>query len=226
MTKLVCIFDTETTGLPPKDPLNKKYFVRSRDFEQYSGARVVQIAWTCIPSYGGKISKKANFIIKPDNYIIPEESTRIHNISHEYAMTVGVHFNTVADELCKVLDVCDVLVAHNIRFDMSVVLAECYRYKRYDLIDKIYKIERFDTMWEGRKDLKLGKIPKLSELYSHLHDNSPCFQKHDALDDAIITTKCYTKLIQKRRRAQFVAMNYLRPKHVIKKPTRFTVASF
>ena len=63
------IFDTETTGLPNnwKAPLT--------DFDNWP--RLVQLAWQLHDIKGGLIEKN-NLIIKPDNYDIPYNSTKIH----------------------------------------------------------------------------------------------------------------------------------------------------
>lgn len=66
--KDVCFFDCETTGVPAK---GLKW---DADFEQFP--HVVQLAW----SLG---DKEKSYIIKPDNYEIPPETTAIHGITTE-----------------------------------------------------------------------------------------------------------------------------------------------
>lgn len=81
--KDVCFFDCETTGVPAKD------LKWDADFEQFP--HVVQLAW----SLG---DKGKSYIIKPDNYEIPPETTAIHGITTERAITEGVPFADVVDE--------------------------------------------------------------------------------------------------------------------------------
>ena len=213
------IIDTETTGLPDKPPSDYPYrWYHARDFKHYDGARVVQIAWVILVN--DRIISKTSFVIRPDNYIVPNESTAIHGISHENAVKNGVPFYEAANKLKVELDKCDIVVAHNMKFDMSIILAECYRYKLWSIIDTFYKTPRFDTMWEGRKDLNLGKVPKLVELHKLLF-NKDYHQVHDALDDALLATKCFSKIIMYRKHREFKEHNSLRPRHMIRKPNRF-----
>ena len=69
--KDICFFDCETTGVPAK---GLKW---DADFNQFP--HVVQLAWV----FG---DKERSFIIKPDNYEIPPETTAIHGITTERAI--------------------------------------------------------------------------------------------------------------------------------------------
>lgn len=64
--KDICFFDCETTGVPAN---GLKW---DADFNQFP--HVVQLAW----AFG---DKERSFIIKPDNYEIPPETTAIHGIT-------------------------------------------------------------------------------------------------------------------------------------------------
>lgn len=81
--KDICFFDCETTGVPAK---GLKW---DADFNQFP--HVVQLAW----AFG---DKERSFIIKPDNYEIPPETTAIHGITTERAIAEGVPFAEVIDE--------------------------------------------------------------------------------------------------------------------------------
>ena len=68
------IFDTETTGLP-------------RDFkaahtDTNNWPRVVQLAWQLHDLEGNLVENK-EFLIKPDGFVIPYESQKVHGISTE-----------------------------------------------------------------------------------------------------------------------------------------------
>src|SRR3954470_7729047 len=74
-------FDTETTGLARnwKAPVS----------DVANWPRVVQLAWVeCDES--GTIISEAEWIIRPDGYTIPVEASRIHGITMEKAVDVGV----------------------------------------------------------------------------------------------------------------------------------------
>lgn len=70
-------FDTETTGLP------KNWKAPVTDLNNWP--RLVQLAYD---SNGNKISG-GDFIIKPEGFSIPTESSRIHGISTERALRAG-----------------------------------------------------------------------------------------------------------------------------------------
>lgn len=74
-------FDTETTGLP------KNYNAPSSDLENWS-CRLVQIAWI-LADENKKPFAMSNFIIKPDGFEIPKESSDVHGITTEKALAEG-----------------------------------------------------------------------------------------------------------------------------------------
>lgn len=213
------VIDTETTGLPDVNIENGRRFFPSREYHHYDNARVVQIAWVIIDQ-DGIIREKEVHIISPDGYTVPAESTKIHGISHDMAVAEGKTFTDVALKFQDALFKCDVMVAHNMRFDMSVLLAEAYRYRMFHLVDCIFSISRFDTMWEGRREYSMSKIPKLVELYKVIF-NKDYVQLHDALDDALLAGRCYVKIVQRRRSIAYRGSSILRPRASIKKPARY-----
>jgi DNA polymerase-3 subunit alpha len=75
------VFDTETTGLP------KNYQAPLDDFSNWP--RLVQLAWNLYDAEGNKW-ESYSYIIKPNGFIIPPESTKIHRISQEKAEIEGV----------------------------------------------------------------------------------------------------------------------------------------
>lgn len=86
--KDICFFDCETTGVPAK---GLKW---DADFMQFP--QVVQLAW----SVG---DKEKSYIIKPDGYEIPEETTEIHGITTERAIARGC---TVRRGCGRIFDGC------------------------------------------------------------------------------------------------------------------------
>lgn len=139
--KDVCFFDCETTGVPAK---GLKW---DADFEQFP--HVVQLAW----SLG---DKEKSYIIKPDNYEIPPETTAIHGITTERAIAEGVPFAEVVDEFLADANAAPLVCAHNIYFDSSMLKANVLRYlgrEYYDahVEDALHKAKRIDTMMKTIK---------------------------------------------------------------------------
>lgn len=205
------VFDLETTGLPKR--CGSKYQPVS-NIEAYDSSRVVQIAWVILDESVNRVIQKRCYIIRPDGFEVPVESTNIHHISHAQAVAEGVPLPVVLDIFLSDLVLCDKMVGHNIFFDANILGSECWRCKRMDVTEEMKKKRILDTMKLSRAMLSLVKYPKLEELCGMLLDK-PVQQKHDALDDTILCTACYVRLR---------AMNYKR-KHLrvsfdrhIKKP--------
>ena len=93
MSKKYIIFDVETTGLP------KNYKTSPKIVDNWP--HIVQFAWIIYDDT--KISEEKSFIIKPTDYVIPEESTAIHKITNEQALN-GTSLRTVLKDF---KDDCD-----------------------------------------------------------------------------------------------------------------------
>ena len=193
--------DTETTGLP----LNDKLPYTKIDNWPF----LVQVALIIEDDNFGILAKRS-FILKPKNYIIPASSTKIHGISNKRAIDEGENRDKVISFLDKVLYCSDVIVGHNVTFDINVIKAEIIRVKGLDnslFTKKEHKI--FDTMKMGINICKLSnlqifthqnspyKYPKLDELYYKLF-NQHFSNQHDAMSDIQATYDCYYKLINSK----------------------------
>lgn len=189
--KDICFFDCETTGVPAK---GLKW---DADFEQFP--HVVQLAW----SLG---DKEKSYIIKPDNYEIPPETTAIHGITTERAIKEGVPFAEVVDEFLADANAAPLVCAHNIYFDTSMLKANILRYcgkEYYDAKaeDALHKGKRIDTMMKTIKFVgalfangRPGKFPQLEELYTKLFPGET-FPAHDALEDIRALRRCVPELV-------------------------------
>lgn len=174
---MILIFDTETTGLAPYAQRGKG-LEHPKNIEAWRDCRVVQIAWMICDSCGG-VKKERDYIIKPKYFMIPDEAAKIHGITQQKAKAEGVALVTVLEELLADLKTCDLLVAHNIQFDLGVVLSEIYRAGLEG--DVLEKIPKYCTMLAGCKENE--KWPKLSELYVRYFNKLPEVELHRALND-------------------------------------------
>lgn len=188
----VLIFDCETCGLIPK---GCKW---NEDYKEFPN--VVSIAWI--------IGDKEEYhVIKPIGYEIPEESTKIHGITTEYAKEHGEVFADVIDKFIKDCLDAGMICGHNIHFDTSIVKANILRYMGqswYDAYlceDALYKGKRIDTMTSTMKWVDARaingrlKFPNLSELYHRCFPGQD-FNAHDALCDVKAVRDCLPKLIE------------------------------
>jgi DNA polymerase-3 subunit epsilon len=179
------VFDVETTGLP------KDYKASPTLFELWP--HIVQFSWLVV----NKNITERSYIIKPDNYIIPEESSNIHNITTTYAIQNGHSLKDVLQIFKNDCNSVDFIVAHNATFDISVILAACYRLKENVIFLKNKKV--ICTMKSSTNICKLSgkygyKYPKLEELYFFLFKEKPNVVLHNSLEDSKVTLKCYNEL--------------------------------
>lgn len=180
-------FDTETTGVP------KNYKAPSSDLENWS-CRLVQLSWIVKNDKQEELSR-GNFIVKPDGFEIPTEASDIHGITTEKALAEGLELKKVVYCFLGSCKLADVLVGHNVSYDVHVVGAEMIRCFQKDYIEKQ---ETIDTMLASVDFCKIpGKFgfkwPKLMELHQKLFgcdfDNA-----HDSSADIAATEKCFWEL--------------------------------
>ncbi len=192
--------DTETTGLP----LNDKDVYTNLNNWPY----LVQVALIIEDDNYGILAKR-NIIMKPDGYTIPESSTKIHGITNTKATTEGEQRDKVISFLDMALYNSNVIIGHNVSFDLNVVKSEIIRVKGMEnaLFTK-KKQNVIDTMKIGIDICKIPnlsfyyrqsqpyKYPKLDELYYTLF-NKHFDNQHDAMADIQATYDCYYELKKK-----------------------------
>ena len=189
------VFDTETTGLPKKKS-GKMYgdFDEPNNIGSYDGARLVSISW--IVSENHAPANKVYHIIKPKGFVIPQQSTAIHGITHEQAVAEGIPVEEVLMRMKCALDSCSTMVAHNIKFDMSIVMSEAYRAGMSDLAAKLKTMQQICTMEKGKHAMGVKKYPKLGELYAHLFQGRTLTNAHNAEYDTLHCYECFIAMQQ------------------------------
>ena len=197
---LRCFIDTETTGLPIND--NLPYT------ELDNWPHLVQVALIIEDDNYGILAKR-NMILKPDGYSIPESSARIHGISNAQAVKEGEDRKQVIGFLDQVLGNSNIIIGHNVSFDLNVVKAEIIRVKGVEnalFTKKNHNV--VDTMKMGMNICKIPnlsfhtrmsqpyKYPTLDELYYNLF-NKHFDNQHNAMSDIQATYDCYYELKRK-----------------------------
>ncbi len=130
---------------------------------------------------------------------IPEEATNVHGISNERAREVGLPYRLVLPLFNNLLRKADILVAHNLQFDVMVMAAAYHRYNFPDT--ELQRPRRICTMKSSEGVLKLPgnygkyKWPTLDEAYRFLVDPEGFEGAHDAFADTIACAKTYWALI-------------------------------
>lgn len=191
--------DTETTGLPIDEHLPNE--------NSDNWPHLVQVAFIIEDDNFGILSKR-NIIVRPEGYIIPESSTKIHGITTDYARKVGINRKTVISLLDRCLANTDSIIGHNVSFDINVIKAEIFREKGHNALSIKRNHQIHDTMILGMNICKIQnsylysrqnisyKYPKLDELYYKLF-NKHFENQHDAIADIQATYDCYNELIKR-----------------------------
>ena len=180
---MILFFDTETTGLP------KNYKALASDLENWP--RLVQLAWQV---YGEEeLVSERSLIVKPEGFEIPGAASAIHHVTQERALTEGIPLLDALQEFREALEPCELLVAHNLDFDVKIVGAE---FLRVGL--EFPQIEGYCTKLQGTDLCKLpGKFgykwPTLQELHIFLFGKG--FEAaHDALVDVKACASCFWEM--------------------------------
>ena len=204
----ILVFDTETTGLPIKDENGKEPSIYDYDKWPY----IIQISYILYDLSTNDTIIKNDYVKIDNSIIIPDESFKIHKLTHVFLNSNGVNIIPALREFNNLLKLADVIVGHNISFDKRVIFVECLRNKipQYFTSFKgteIIRKSEFCTMRKTTKKCNIIRIskktnkpfvktPSLIELYLHLFPgvNLPT-ELHNSLVDILITLKCYIVFI-------------------------------
>lgn len=178
------IFDTETTG-----------FVQfSNPWEHPDQPYIVQIAAKLVE--GDRLYAAFQAIVSGG---IPSEpgALKTHGITEELRSKVGLAPWRVSAVLGAMIRKADMLVAHNLKFDLILIGALLHRNGEYETLASLKTKKRFCTMLALTPVMKLPnprggyKWPKLEEAYVKYIDATGIKGAHDAMADAIACEKIF-----------------------------------
>ena len=160
MVRRFALIYTDTTGL------HKKMDYKTVDAKNlHTWARLVglyyQIGYRDSDTKKMIIEKKKKFIIIPEDYKIPIESTAVHLIDNKKANKKGVDLVDVLTELKDDLKDVNHVISHNVIFHLRTIQAECLRKKIYIDFRRHHLIDTMDFYHNL-------EYPKLDELYCQL----------------------------------------------------------
>lgn len=179
-------FDTETTGLP------RSWKAPVTDLANWP--RLVQIAWESYDGDGNKMTEES-FIIKPEGFTIPDDSSKVHGISTERAEQEGVPLLAVLQKFHGLVNEAETIVAHNISFDEKIIGAEFLRKKMSNVLDgkkKICTMEKSTNLCAINGPYGF-KWPKLAELHQKLF-GTDFEEAHNAAFDIRATARCFWEM--------------------------------
>lgn len=188
--------DTETTGL-------------SRS------SNIVQLSWIVYDNLCNEVHRK-DYIIKPENFIIPDEVIKIHGITNEIANSRGHDLPFVLSDFHTDLKSCQEIIAHNADFDISIITNTLTNLQYNDvahskneqpnsinyhffnnIIEELGKKRIFCTMKLGKRYMNLSKNPSLNTLYKHCF-NDDIINAHNALYDTDHCAKCFFYMLNRK----------------------------
>ena len=195
----VLTFDTETTGFGPSRT------VKMEEIDQWP--YIVQFSAVLYDTEKNEILYVMDDIIKmKDDYVIPEDSIRVHRITNEMSKTQGIPIRESMLKFIELYEASDFYVGHNIGFDVNIVRVELERLG-YPNIFNTHRSIQYCTMQLGVNIAKLPKTnkrgrqqykyPKLIELYEKLFDELPN-NLHNSLVDVFCTFRCFYKMYFKQ----------------------------
>lgn len=178
---LIMVIDFETTGLPVRDVWPK---IVSACVLIYNKERVLLYEYYSL--------------IKQDTPI-PADAIQIHGITTEMANRDGIFINEFIAKLKELSKSCKCLVAHNLEFDLNVILSELKNNGHKNIFSKHRKI---CTMKKGKTFCAIPsysgrgtKYPSLKELVSECY-NVRVGGMHNAVVDAKLAAACMFFLVE------------------------------
>ena len=202
----VLIFDTETTGLLPKyyfKTNNNTIIDFMRDFPY-----IVQLSFILFDTEKLVMIESHDFIIKvPDEVDISEKSYSIHGIDKKKSTEEGVDIKECLITLGNVYKKADIIVAHNVEYDLPVIQIEGSRNNMGVIMNKNDKGKQFYCNMKNTVNLcniiktnsrgTYKKYPSQEELHFKLFGSKPK-NLHNSFNDILVCLRCYIKLIENK----------------------------
>jgi DNA polymerase III epsilon subunit-like protein len=186
--------DIETSGLPQYDNGNIPHF---KNLKKFNNCRMLEICMILFENK--KLSSFYHKIVKVDFDI---ENSEIHGITNEISREKGVLIENIYHDILHYINKSDIIIAHNIVFDLSCIFSELYRIDNdVNIINFINSKIFICTMLSSIDICKIKpvnffeqyKYPKLDELYFYFF-KSDRKNKHTAKSDTVDLVKCYNEL--------------------------------
>lgn len=205
----ILVFDTETTGLPKTKIINPDTL--------NLWPHIVQFSYIIYDTDENDIVESFDSIVKiNEDIIISEESKNLHNITNKISINDGRPIDVVLNNFFQQLKTVDLLVGHNVSFDINMITIELLRLINDDIIvneekmehkKNLHSLTNFKFIYCTLKESivlcnikaidKFGKeyrkFPKLTELHEKLFTTTPN-KLHNSFNDILVTLRCFMKL--------------------------------
>jgi DNA polymerase-3 subunit epsilon len=146
------------------------------------------------------VLSEGNYIVKPEGYTIPEESSRVHGITTERAMKEGKPLFDVLGLFWNDYRESDLLIAHNMSFDIMVLKSAIIRTGIPPML-RSFNLDAMPKYCTKDASTDVCKIPgpygykwpKLIELYQHFFGEE-FDDQHSSNADTLACAKCFFEL--------------------------------
>lgn len=165
----VLLFDTETTGLP------RRRNVSALDTPDV-WPDLVSISWIVhtngvnagVNTGSTESPTRHTYIVRPEGWVIPDDSIRIHGITNERAQAEGRPLAEVLGLFRKDYVRSQHIIAHNMEFDKNVILHAFKWRLREDPVAFWDSTKEFCSMLQSKGELKIpGRWPKPHDPYKN-----------------------------------------------------------
>jgi len=174
------VFDTETTDKPPSITL----LPETVEF------------WPSIVQWSFVLFDTDTYKYKEYDYVIscnvPIENDHIHGITTSMNKQIGYSFSFIFPIFEECMKQADLLIGHNIDFDLNMIKAECFRNGLTFTCTK----PTYCTMKNTTRLCALPKMkwPTLKELHFHLFQETPS-NLHNSMIDVWACLRSYLKIM-------------------------------
>lgn len=183
---MILFFDTETTGLwNYKAPVGHE-----------SQPRLVQLAALMADDEGNE-RMRIDLVIYRDEEI-PVPAVKAHGITKEFATAYGVNEAAAVNIFEDMVEVCDLIIAHNLDYDERVIKNSLFHLKlKHD--DPFKGKQKFCTMQASNPICRIPKrgggikFPSLMEAHQYFV-GEPFENAHQAIHDVLACKRVFHKL--------------------------------
>lgn len=190
---LLGVIDTETTGIV-------------RDFKSPDAPYLASVTAIIYDTDTSRVQASFNTMIQPDGWEMPPEAGAINGLETEVLAAYGLPVGIVLPIVMGLFQPVDIIVGHNISFDVRMLASGLYRCDMLDDLDTILSKEVFCTMQESKQLVQAKtangrlKAPKLTEAYEFFFER-PLDNSHSANADAIAALELYLAIMAHREEA-------------------------
>lgn len=176
------IIDTETSN----------FYNASLNLDNPNQGRVIQLAAILLDENLKEVSSLRT-LIYPTTFVISPGAQAVHGITKEQCESYGIPIEVALETLRCMFECCEVVVAHNFRFDSQMLTSEGFKFMNKRSVCTM--TETTELCKIPNKNGRSGnKWPKLTEALSILLDIR-LDNAHDALADCRGCSLLYKYLI-------------------------------